>query len=74
MWPERHNDVLIAGGVDDWRLNHCAGSFWGLTGARLRHRDDTLWHLGGGPEDDAKEPIIMTAITAIGLNKWDHVE
>lgn len=28
----------------------------------------------GGPEDDAKEPIIMTAINEIGLNKWERAE
>ena len=28
----------------------------------------------GGPMDDAKEPIIMTAITTIRLNKWEHPE
>ena len=27
-----------------------------------------------GPTDDAKEAIIMTAITAIGLNKWELAE
>lgn len=26
------------------------------------------------PTDDAKEPIIMTAITTIRLNKWEHTE
>lgn len=74
MWPERHNDVLMAGGADGWRSTHRADSFRGLTGARLRHTARALWHQGGGPEDAAKEPIIMTAITTIGLNKWDRVE
>lgn len=28
----------------------------------------------GGPEDAAKEPVIMTAINTIGLNKWERAE
>lgn len=34
-WPERRNDVLMAGGADGWRSTHRrGGSFRGLTGAR----------------------------------------
>lgn len=31
-----------------------------------------LWGPGRESRDDAKEPIIMTAITTIRLNKWEY--
>lgn len=47
-WPERRNDVLMAGGADGRRsTRRRGGSFRGVNWSEARHAAAALWRPGG---------------------------